>query len=307
MGDRQNTSMDTSHKFQRALVVGTVRNASNRVVPDLLRIVNALEQIMPTSAFVVESDSTDATPAKLLSLSERDARFRFISIGNIEPLIPDRIARLRHCRNYYIDEIRENVLYEDCDLIVVADLDGINTSISEAAFRVALNSHVDWDVLTANQSGRYYDLLALRHPFWSPNNCFLEMEWLTPLMGRESAWQHSTGDRMLRIPRDMPPIRVDSAFGGLALYKRWIFEDFNYSEDIAEANDEIDHVTLHRKARVSGAKIFIHPGLINSRWTAHGLNGVRFIHQSKRIAQVFPLRIFLPILRRLAELVTRKS
>lgn len=46
-------------EFRRALVVGTVRNASRNVIDDLRKIVNELGAILPTSAFVVESDSQD--------------------------------------------------------------------------------------------------------------------------------------------------------------------------------------------------------------------------------------------------------
>jgi hypothetical protein len=119
-----------SYGFHRALVVGTARNASDNIVTDLLRIVNSLEIIVPTFGFVVESDSDDTTVSMLEDLSKRDSRIRFISLGQVTPQIPDRIARLRHCRNEYVREIRENPDYAECDLIIVADLDGINTKIT---------------------------------------------------------------------------------------------------------------------------------------------------------------------------------
>jgi hypothetical protein len=293
--------------FHRALVVGTARNASANVTTDLLRIVNSLDSIIPTFGFVVESDSDDETVSLLDDLSNRDSRIRFISLGNQAPQIPDRIARLRHCRNAYVREIRENPEYAECDLVVVADLDGINTKINTKYLERALSSEVQWDAMAANQSARYYDILALRHPLWSPNNWLMEAEWLEPFLGERAAKRHSMADRMIRIPSKLPPIQVDSAFGGLCIYKRWIFEECDYSEDTPEAADEIDHVTLHRKARKSQARIFIHPGLINSNWTAHSLNGPQFIRISKSLAHTFPLRFLLPVLRKISLLVAKRT
>jgi hypothetical protein len=298
---------EQSFGFHRALVVGTARNASRNIGADLLRIVNSLEAILPTSAFVVESDSEDNTVSVLNTLSKADQRVRFTSLGHVAPLIPDRIARLRFCRNAYVREIRENPNYRNCDLIVVADLDGINTKIKTDYLALALSSDISWDVLAANQSARYYDILALRHSLWSPNNWLTESQWLTPFLGEKSANRHSMVDRMIHIPPNLPPIQVDSAFGGLCIYRRWIFDSCDYTEDVPEAADEIDHVTLHRKARGAGAKLFIHPGLINSNWTAHSLNGSSFIRLLKTISHSLPFRVFLPILRKLSVLATRRT
>lgn len=285
--------------FRRALLVGTVRNASKFVTSDISRIMQALDPIIPTVAFIVESDSNDDTVEKLTTLSAKDSRVQFVSLGNLEPLFPERLERLKHCRNVYLEQIRNNPIYGDCDLVVVVDLDGINTAISEDKFRLALETKIKWDVLAANQSGPYYDILALRHPYWSPNSFIQEMEWLSPFLGKKAAWQHSLGDRMIKINPSLPPIEVDSAFGGLCIYKRWILEKFDYSNDTPTAVADTDHVILNRKAKADGALIYIHPGLVNSKWTTHSLDAIPIIRFSKSVVHLFPLRVFLPILRRL--------
>ena len=296
----------STYGFHRALVVGTARNASRNIKSDLLRVVNSLDAILPTSGFVVESDSDDMTVTVLAKLAKDDSRIRFISLGNVSSRIPDRIARLRFCRNAYIQEIRSNTSYKDCDLIVVADLDGINTKINTQSFELALSSTVKWDVIAANQSARYYDILALRHPLWSPNNWMTEMNWFTTFLGVKKAKEHSMANRMIRIPPQLPPIEVDSAFGGLSLLRRWTLEKCDYSEDTLDAADEIDHVTLNRKIRDQGGRIFIHPGFINSNWTAHSLNGSKFITVLKSISHLFPFRYLLPALRKLFNFIATR-
>ena len=288
--------------FKRALVVGTVRDSSSNVVSDLLRIVDSLEELLPTKAYIVESDSSDDTVQRLLELAENDSRIRFTSLGQIENTIPNRIERIRYCRNIYVEEIRNNPLYEEFDLIIVADLDGINTRINSDTFNLALNLELSWDVLAANQSARYYDIFALRHPLWSPNDWSLEAGWLEPFLGKKIAKRHSITDRMIHIPPTVAPIPVNSAFGGLCIYRRWVFDQFDYLEGADTPINENEHVTLHRKVRAIGGKIYIHPGLVNSKWTVHSLGARPFIRRVNAVAQIFPFSLLLPALRKVLKI-----
>ena len=106
---------------------------------------------------------------------------------------------------------------------------------------------------------------------------------------------------MIRIPTECPPIEVHSAFGGLALLQRWTLERCDYSEDETSPTDEIDHVTLNRKIRQEGGRVYIHPGFVNSNWTAHSINASRFITSMKSTSRLWPFVIFLPLLRKLSK------
>jgi hypothetical protein len=292
---------------RKALVVGTIRDGENGISRDIKNIMEALKPLVHLDFFIVESDSSDNTTHLLENLTKAYPEIHFVSLGNLALTIPDRIDRLKYCRNRYVEEIRSNVLFRDCELIIVADLDGINSSISVDAVKNVLQSKFDWDVLCANQKGRYYDLLALRHPLWAPNDYLEEFKWIEAFIGRRKALRHSKSDRMFKIPSTSDPIEVDSAFGGFAIYKRWVFENCDYSSDGFEVGHEIDHVTLSRKAKALGARIWIHPQLINSRWTNHSLNSFYFLVLLKRIIHTTPLKVSLPFLRRLTLLLTSKS
>jgi hypothetical protein len=90
---------------------------------------------------------------------------------------------------------------------------------------------------------------------------------------------------MIQIPQNTAPIEVDSAFGGFAIYRRWVLERCDYSKDSDVADTEIDHVTLHRKARVLGANIYIHPYLINSGLTPHSIESLTLVRLLKSLAR----------------------
>jgi glycosyltransferase involved in cell wall biosynthesis len=273
------------------LIVGTIRNGSKTINRDIRKIITALEPIGEISVFVVESDSTDDTVEFLRKYSENDARVRYVSLGNLRLEIPDRIERLRYCRNRYVDEIRNNPIYAQCELIIIADLDGINTKLETNRIKIALAFDGKWDVLTANQKGPYYDILALRHSIWSPNNCEIESKWYEQFYSRDKAWDRSTLKKMIQIPENMEPIEVDSAFGGFAMYKRWVLERCDYTKDSDIADSEIDHVTLHRKAKLHGANIYIHPFLINSGFTPHSLESLTLVRFLKSLARKIKFRV----------------
>lgn len=292
----------SSYVPKKALIVGTVRNAERNVIKDITRILQAIENIVPASAFIVESDSDDATLQTLEKASKMDSRIRFVSLGDVASNIPERISRLRYCRNRYVQEIRNNSSYKDCDIIIVADLDGINTKISTSSFKKAFDLQITWDALAANQTKKYYDILALRHPNWSPNNWINEFEWMKVFLGENRALKHSMIDRMIRIPTNSQPIKVDSAFGGLCIYKRWVFEKCDYEGGFV---DEIDHVTLSRKATKEGANIYIVPGLINSAWTNHSLNSSLSMRIVKNLIMLLPLKKLKPLFHVLFKLLTK--
>jgi hypothetical protein len=74
---------------------------------------------------------------------------------------------------------------------------------------------------------------------------------------------------MIIIPPDSEWIPVDSAFGGLAIYKRYLFDNVRYSSVLANGDPVCEHVTLHQQMKSKGARLFINPSLINSGWNGH--------------------------------------
>ena len=126
-------------------------------------------------------------------------------------------------------------------------------------------------MVSANQSGRYYDVWALRHPLWSPNDCWEELEFRRRYIKfPELALAYSIRSRMIKIPKNSKWIEVDSAFGGLAIYKSELFSlDGKYSGLTSEGRKTCEHVEFHKSLTESGKRIFINPRLINARITDH--------------------------------------
>lgn len=254
----------------RFLLVGCVRDCESVIKEEILRIRAAFMQFGKISYFLVESDSRDNSIKVLSELSSVLEGFQFLSLGNLQDTIPDRHRRMTHCRNAYVDFIRNLPSEELPDYVVVADLDGMNRELTSAAVGTCFVRE-DWDACMANQSRNYYDVYALRHPTWCPRDPWKNMWKLRELgIGDLKAREEAIHKIQRRVDTKGDWIQVHSAFGGLAIYKTELFFLSQYScEGEIDEFTICEHVPFHLKLTNLGKKLFINPALVNSSWNEH--------------------------------------
>lgn len=284
------------------LIVGTVSNVATDFSNDYSRLLLAFSSFATIDTFLVESDSTDSTLMLLNSHADHNESFEFKSLGNLKEALPERISRIRECRNVYVKYIRDNYAKYKWDFVVVADLDGVNRKISSQGVASSLKSDIEWDQISSNQTFGYYDLLALRHARWMPNDCLTDLNWarntflqdsngllklLRSRLRNDAFRRHYVYDKMYKISQDSAPIEVESAFGGLAIYKTNVFLEFDYEIDADSISSESEHVTLHRKMRAHGYRLYINPRMINSGVNDHNINRVFVVRQMRDLAKRF--------------------
>lgn len=257
----------------KILITGLIRNGEAHIAQDVGKLLSATRGFREVHVLIIESDSTDGTLAKLAELARASSRVQYKSLGSLQSSLPMRSERMAHCRNAYLREIRDNPAYADVDYVIVSDLDGMNDKLSPASFASCwARGRLDWGVLTANQDGYYYDIWALRHPDWSPDDCLRLLSRLEPLFGHEVAREMAVYTRQVRVTQDMPWIPVESAFGGLAIYTREAILAGGYAAYGEDGHEICEHVPHHLKIRRAGHAICINPGLINTGQTIHTKN-----------------------------------
>jgi len=253
------------------LVTGIVRNVASTIERDVLVIERALRNFHSIKWFLVESDSDDETIDQLSSLSSKQENFRFATLGRIQNAGEPRTIAMAKARNRYLAEIKENTEYRDIDLLAISDFNGLNRKLTEAAVSSCFQVE-DWDACFANQTGRYYDIWALRHPLWSPNDCWQQLAFYRQYYKfPEFALAASVKSRMIRIPQKSAWIEVDSAFGGFALYRPDAIKDAIYEGVTIEGKAVCEHVPFHTQMRRNQKKLFINPQLINTKSTDHSI------------------------------------
>lgn len=269
------------------LVVGTIRNGEKKLKNDIERLQDALGFADRLQWLLVESDSEDATQRVLAELTEEVADFRYLKMGNLAEQESRRTVRLAMCRNAYLRELNGNPIYKEVNYVVMADLDGVNRLISEKSV-LSCFEREGWGACMANQDGHYYDVWALRHAVWSPNDC-LEQEIFLRQFGvaEHRAKYAAIFSKMIVVPQDVDWIEVESAFGGFAIYRREVLQDVEYIGE-TEAGEEIcEHVRLHAQIRARGHRLFINPRMINAGKTQH----TKYFIWHKRVLRRFKLML----------------
>lgn len=288
-------------KKMEIIIVGIVKNGGLRALKDLHIIENAFSTFGNCMKFIVESDSSDSTIDILESNRNHDANFDFRSLGTLEKKIPDRIERIRYCRNEYVNYIRKKYPEHKWDIVVVADLDGINRRMMKLSARVAISRLAKWDAIFATQLLGHYDILALRMQERISLDCFsaiqgelnkVEKEFLprkTKSIGfrkylhEDYLRKKYIYSNMKRFPLTGGPREVQSAFGGLAIYKTAIFREFDYSLMEGINANECEHVSLHTKVIKSGKRIAVDPIFINSVFNAYITNRLFVVRILRKI------------------------
>jgi hypothetical protein len=209
---------------------------------------------------IYENDSTDNTFKILNEFKLNYDNVYIISEKNVH-LNKSRTFILAHCRNTILDNI--NNLDTKHDYFINMDLDNVNLYLNEQTLKnIIETSSFDWAVLTANQT-IYYDYWALRTNKYD-KNCNIKggackighMNLFTWFDKKE----HKKFINNTKIKPNSDPIKVISAFGGLAIYKLNKITDCRYI-----GGDDCEHVPFH-KCIINKNKgpIYIVPKLINS-------------------------------------------
>ena len=279
----------------QVLITGIVKDAETTLAKDIKRLNSAFARFSKVSWFLVESNSDDRTKEILFQIKESNQDFNFVSLDQSMLGGTSRTVALAEARNRYLAEVKSNLNYKKIDFVVVSDFNNLNSSLTKPAVDSCFEGGAAWDVGCANQSGPYYDIWALRHPLWSPNDCweahaFFRKQTFFP----EVALIKAVNSRMIRIKQTSEWIEVDSAFGGLAIYKRSAFIKGEYAGLTPDLRPICEHVPFNISLRSQGAKIFINPRLINFSRTDHSIrSGV--IHRIIRILK-YPFKLIRRII-----------
>lgn len=249
------------------LVVGMVRDAARTMPTDLARLRDALGFARTLSWLIVESDSRDITLEVLDRCRQDDPALRVLSLGALTPRLPARTERIAHCRNAARDLVETD--YPDVDYVVLADMDDLNNRLTRAGV-LSCWERDDWGACMANQSGFYYDIWALRHDVWCPNDCWAQNDFFEAHgSGFVRARLAAVYLKMLRIPRDAEWIEVRSAFGGFAVYTRAALLSGRYTGPYPDGRQICEHVPFHAMLREAGHRLFINPRMINAHYSGH--------------------------------------
>jgi hypothetical protein len=260
-----------------ALVAGLARNCAPALPKTLSRLDDMCGSFRAIEYIVVTNDSHDQTMSILHEWSDQRANVLIVCLDGLAGAVSHRTVRLSIARNIYLRELqRRTEGLCGPDLLVVADLDGVNSNlITGSEFERAIAAApAEWGAIFANQRLGYYDIWALRHPTWSPDDCWARVKAIRrPFFFRRSHSKrtiaHNVWFKQVRIDPSETPIEVESAFGGFAIYRTRYLENAWYG-GIDEAGNEVcEHVAFNAAVSRNGGRLFITPCLLNDAPQEH--------------------------------------
>jgi hypothetical protein len=285
---------------RKLLLVGVISNVSKTIEKELRIVLKSLSSFDDITIFLVESDSNDETVQILKNIQSTTQNFSFVSKGKLSKILPNRIERIAFCRNVYVDFIRNNYKKYLWGYVAVADLDGMNFKINKQGIDSCFKVNKKWDGLMANQPYGYYDIYALRARGWVEYDCFLELSKVKKESTPPKASKYNLlsffklfnyydklrkkiiFDKMIRLNQNRGLIKVDSAFGGFAIYKVDVFFDSDYQLSDSFSSE---HVSFHRSKANLQKSFYINTKLVNNRLNEYNLNKlivIRFLKELKK-------------------------
>jgi len=262
-----------------AVFVGTARDCA-RWLPDVLDNLAGLAGLYDRTAFIFAvSDATDSTAALLHDWIRKDRRGKVIELGDLSPRLKLRTERIAHARNACLDEVRGSA-WAGYRHLVVADLDDVLAVPPDvdAYVRAAdwLDAAPDRAAVFASAAPRYYDIWALRHATWCPHDCWHRIWGRPASQSFEAAKFREVFARQIPLPRQMPPIEVRSAFGGLGLYRMSDALASSYVGIDAQGRETSEHVAFNEAIASSGGRLHVFPELQVQAPQQHLYNAAEF-------------------------------
>ncbi len=259
------------------MIIGVARNCAEGLIATLPRLSRLASTFRSANFVIAANDLTDATGEILRDWARMRDDLRLIAFDGLVDNVPKRTARLATIRNL----CRSYLHHDECDrpshdFLVVADLDGVNANlVDDPEFSAVIdNAPSDWGALFANQRQLYYDIWALRHPVWSPDDCWGQVakasrrRFNRKSAEKEALDRHVYGRQIHIAPHDAP-IPVDSAFGGFGIYRSSLLKGALYRGLTPSGEEVCEHVYFNAAIRSNGGALYIAPGLLNDTPSEH--------------------------------------
>jgi glycosyltransferase involved in cell wall biosynthesis len=271
------------------IVCAIVRDCGKNLQKNIYTINKICDIAKQYHVVVFENDSIDNTKQVLLKWAENRENIH-VSLNDFNSkTIPSktatvnrffskaRIEKMAKYRNYYMDYMETNKI--EADYVIVVDLDV--SKIYPDGILSSFGTEQDWDCITANGyiyspsvmfKKRYYDAYALIE-------CGMEDMPQTEKKIREVQYQWTF------LKRGQPLIRVASAFGGLAIYKKEAISGCRYGvlDNTGEKVEcRTEHVHLYRQMKENGYdRIYVNPAMY-IRYQTQAVNTIRQIFKRKK-------------------------
>ena len=237
---------------------GTIKNVEKYIKKGLSDIDLCGQKFNNYVVILYENDSDDNTRSILQDLKKDN--YHYIFEDNVKERL--RTKRLANGRNKVLDKMREINYNGYYHYLIILDMDDVNESGTFVHSIETCFEHENWDVLTGNQSGTYYDLWALRKKDDMEYDCWEKVSQHRYNPFAEHKYVYS---KLKNYPQTTELLEVDSAFGGAGIYKiQSIPKHCRYVGQHRNGKEKCEHVEFNECIKNNGGTISINTRFLTS-------------------------------------------
>lgn len=230
----------------KAIICGISRDNANDFFVMKRHIEHIGQQFRDYRIVIFENDSKDRTKALLAKWSAQNPNVKIITKDFNNKKRPS-IQFLADARNFYIDEIQKPE-YDAFNVLIVMDMD-MSYGFDIRGIYHSFASWDDWDAMASNgvsnSIGEMYDAFAFRNK---------EFPW-AHYQKPKIYWEKIVPKIQRVYPITSQLVSVDSAFGGLAIYKREKLKGCKYQSILGDC----EHIEFHKCLKQNGGNMFMNP------------------------------------------------
>ena len=235
----------------QCFLIAPLKNPTKEIVNEVLHVIGCLKLVFTdVTSVVIDSNSDNGFDCK--EYFNALEALAYLQLGSVKLAVNNRVNQIGYARNAGLDAIMPS----DGDIIAFMDTGVANHALTVVDVASCMSRH-DWDAVTANQYGRYYDIWALRAQGWSDSDCWAAYARYAPILGQKSARDLTVGSKQVVIPETAGWIAVQSAFGGFGFFRAEVYKDRRFETDTDGTSVGWD------KYFRSGDRVFINPRLRN--------------------------------------------
>ncbi|MAV56207.1 MAG: hypothetical protein CMI79_01540 [Candidatus Pelagibacter sp.] len=251
---------------KKIVLATTTRNPGKRFNASIKKALKIGEKFKSYHIIIVESDSTKRL-SKFFKSYKNNKNITVIRLGNLSTKLKYghlRTERISFSRNQYIDLLKNEKKLEKFDYLIAFDSDGVSSLISYKIIKDALELKIDWSAQFPNQLIYYYDIYALRSKNWVEENYKIQRDkFLSKGINPKKAILKSLSEKIIHINVNSKLIPVESAFGGLGIYKINRIKKARYVGSIDEKS-VCEHIIFNKTISDEyPGTLFINPKLIS--------------------------------------------
>tara|TARA_B100000965_G_scaffold350111_1_gene323775 strand:- start:519 stop:1391 length:873 start_codon:yes stop_codon:yes gene_type:complete len=235
------------------VIAGLAKNCEDNFKKNIEYLIDFKEfykETIEISILILENDSKDNTK-EIIKKSSNKEYITDYCLDGLDTKLTNRIERITYCRNFLLEKLTSFQSQEaECLYISIDfDLDLFSKTPKEKFFQILnkLRNQKDLTAVFPNNVPYYYDVHALRKDKWNSIDSWKKYNQISKYIpvGKFFLKYFLIYKKQIKINTNREFINVDSAFGGIGIYKMTKSEFSNIKYESDKLFEKCEHINFN--------------------------------------------------------------